>query len=74
MKSPFTFKQYGESGRWVSSVFPHQAQEVDQMAFLMAMASKTNVHGPGTYMMNSGFIAAGVSVHGLMDFVWTREA
>ena len=46
MKSPFKFKQHGQSGRWVSSVFPHQARWVDEMAFLMAMASKTNVHGP----------------------------
>ena len=59
MKSPFKFKQHGQSGRWVSSVFPHQAREVDEMAFLMAMASKTNVHGPGTYMMNSGFLLPG---------------
>ncbi|MCA9179334.1 MAG: DUF1501 domain-containing protein [Planctomycetales bacterium] len=59
MKSPFPFKQHGESGRWVSSVFPHQAQLVDDMAFLMAMASKTNVHGPGTYMMNTGFLLPG---------------
>ncbi|MEQ9409701.1 MAG: DUF1501 domain-containing protein [Fuerstiella sp.] len=59
MKSPFEFRQYGESGRWVSSVFPHMAQEVDQMAFLMAMVSKTNVHGPATYMMNSGFLLPG---------------
>lgn len=59
MKSPFKFKQHGESGRWVSSVFPHQAKWVDEMAFLMAMASKTNVHGPGTYMMNSGFLLPG---------------
>ena len=56
MKSPFKFKQHGETGRWVSSVFPHQAKWVDEMAFLMAMASKTNVHGPGTYMMNTGFL------------------
>ena len=41
MKSPFAFKQHGESGRWVSSLFPHQAELVDDMAFLMAMASKT---------------------------------
>src|SRR5215471_8136522 len=41
MKSPFEFKQHGQSGRWVSSVFPHQAKCVDEMAFLMAMASKT---------------------------------
>jgi len=59
LKSHFKFKQHGESGRWVSSVFPHQAKEVDNMAFLMAMASKTNVHGPATYMMNSGFLLPG---------------
>lgn len=59
LKSPFEFRQHGESGRWVSSVFPHQAEVVDDMAFLMAMASKTNVHGPATYMMNSGFLLPG---------------
>lgn len=59
MKSPFEFRQYGQSGRWVSSVFSEQAKHVDEMAFFMAMASKTNVHGPGTYMMNSGFVLPG---------------
>ncbi|MBM4002450.1 MAG: DUF1501 domain-containing protein [Planctomycetes bacterium] len=59
MKSPFSFAQHGQSGRWVSSVFPEQAKLVDEMAFLMAMTTKTNVHGPGTYMMNSGFLLPG---------------
>ena len=59
LKSPFKFKQHGESGKWVSEMFPHQAKLVDEMAFLMAMASKTNVHGPGTYMMNTGFLLPG---------------
>jgi len=59
MKSPFEFRQYGESGRWVSSVFPHVATCVDDLAFLMAMASKTNVHGPATYMQNTGFLTPG---------------
>lgn len=59
MKSPFPFAQHGQSGRWVSSVFPEQAKLVDEMAFLMAMTTKTNVHGPGTYMMNSGFLLPG---------------
>ena len=59
MKSPFQFAQYGQSGRWVSSLFPEQAKLVDEMAFLMAMTTKTNVHGPGTYMMNSGFLLPG---------------
>jgi hypothetical protein len=59
MKSPFAFQQHGECGHWVSSVFPEQARHVDDMAFLMAMKTKTNVHGPGSYMMNTGFLLPG---------------
>ncbi len=59
MKSPFAFAQHGQCGRWVTSVFPHLAKQVDRMAFLMAVASKTNVHGPASYMMNTGFILPG---------------
>jgi hypothetical protein len=59
MKSPFEFKRHGECGRWVSSVFPHMAECVDELAFLMAMASKTNVHGPASYMQNTGFLMPG---------------
>jgi hypothetical protein len=62
MKSPFEWQQHGECGRWVTSVFPHMATQVDRLAFLMAMASKTNVHGPGSYMQNTvsarGFLMA----------------
>ena len=59
MKSPFEFKQHGQCGRWVSSVFPRQAKLVDELAFLMAMTTNTNVHGPATYMMNNGFLLPG---------------
>src|SRR3954464_904605 len=59
MRSPFEFKRHGQCGRWVSSVFPHIAQCVDDLAFVMSMASKTNVHGPGSYMMNTGFVTPG---------------
>lgn len=59
MKSPFPFKQHGDCGRWVSSVFPNMAHCVDDMAFLMSMVSKTNVHGPASYMQNTGFVLPG---------------
>ena len=59
MKSPFAFRRHGECGRWVSSVFPHLANCVDDLAFLMAVSSKTNVHGPASYMMNTGFLMPG---------------
>lgn len=64
MKSPFTFQQYGETGRWVSSVFPHQAKVIDEPAFLMAMNTRTNVHGPASYMMNTGFMLPGFPCFG----------
>ncbi len=64
MKSPFAWKQHGQCGRWVSSVFPHVARHVDDLAFLMAMASKTNVHGPASYMQNTGFLLPGFPAMG----------
>jgi Protein of unknown function (DUF1501) len=59
MKNAFPFRQHGECGRWVSSVFPEIAACVDDMAFLLALSSKTNVHGPASFMMNSGFLMPG---------------
>lgn len=59
MKSPFKWKQFGKSGRWVTDVFPHIAEHVDDMAFLMAMQSKSNVHGPASFLQNTGFLLPG---------------
>ena len=59
LKPPFEFRRYGQSGRWVSSLMPHLAGHVDDIAFLMAMQSRTNVHGPGSYLMNTGFLLPG---------------
>ncbi len=59
LKPPFEFRRHGQSGRWVSSLMPHLAGHVDDIAFLMAMQSRTNVHGPGSYLMNTGFLLPG---------------
>ena len=59
LKPPFPLRQHGESGRWVSDQLPHIAKCVDDIAFLMAMQSRTNVHGPGSYLMNTGFLLPG---------------
>ncbi len=59
LKPVFEFRQHGQCGRWVSSLLPNLSAHVDEMAFLMAMASKTNVHGPGSFMMNTGFLLPG---------------
>src|SRR3712207_5387301 len=44
LKSPWEWKQHGQCGRWVSSVLPHMATCVDDMAFLMGMHSPTSEH------------------------------
>ncbi len=64
MKSPFAWKQHGKCGRWVSDVFPHLATCVDDLAFFMAMTSTTNVHGPASYMQNTGFVLPGFPAMG----------
>ena len=64
MGPAFEFKQHGQCGRWVSSVLPHLAGCVDDMTFLMAMSSRTNVHGPGSYLMNTGFLLPGFPCFG----------
>ncbi len=54
MKSPWPFAPAGESGKRISSMLPHMARHVDDIAFLHSMHSKTNTHGPGCVFMNSG--------------------
>ena len=59
MPSPWAWKQYGQSGKWVSDLFPAMAQCVDNMAFVHSLQSKSNIHGPATFMQNTGFILPG---------------
>jgi hypothetical protein len=59
MKSPWTWKPHGRCGKYVSSLLPHLATCVDDMAFIHSMVAKSNVHGPATFMQNSGFVLPG---------------
>jgi len=54
MKSPWAFKQYGESGRWVSDLFPRMAEHVDKMAFVHSMHTDGVAHGPATLFLHCG--------------------
>jgi hypothetical protein len=53
------FKQYGECGKWVSDLFPHLGQHVDDMAFIHSMYAESPIHGSAMLMMNSGRILSG---------------
>ncbi len=59
MKSPFSFAQHGESGKFVSEIFPNLSQHVDKMAFVHSAYSKSNNHSPALFMANTGFTQMG---------------
>src|ERR1051326_5588590 len=56
MKSPWTWKQHGRCGKYVSSLLLHLATCVDDMAFIHSMVSKSNVHGPAMFRQATGFV------------------
>ena len=57
--SYWPFRQHGQSGRWMSDLFPKLAGKVDEIAFVHSMQSKSALHGPAMFMANSGFILPG---------------
>jgi len=59
MRSPWPFVPAGESGKQISSMLPHMARHVDEIAFFHAMTSKTNTHGPGCVFVNTGHATEG---------------
>ncbi len=54
--SPFGFKQYGNSGKWVSDIFPHTAQHVDDICFIHSMHTDIPEHAGAMLMMNLGHL------------------
>ncbi|MBY0395451.1 MAG: DUF1501 domain-containing protein [Thermoleophilia bacterium] len=59
MKSPWAWRPRGECGKFISDLVPHLGGCVDDIAFLHAMVSKSNVHGPATFLQTTGFVLPG---------------
>jgi hypothetical protein len=54
LKSPWAFRQYGESGIPVSDLFPNVAKHVDDMAIVRSMTSEFSEHTNANYFIHSG--------------------
>ncbi|MBM4070688.1 MAG: DUF1501 domain-containing protein [Planctomycetes bacterium] len=59
MRSPFRFRQHGQSGAWVSELFPNMARHVDKMAFLYSCWTESNNHSPALMKINTGMTRMG---------------
>ena len=53
------FKPRGESGKMVSDLLPHLAEQVDEFCFLHALSTDTSAHPQGENFMNTGFTMEG---------------
>src|SRR5256885_13300259 len=54
MKSPYSFKQYGQSGAWVCEKYTNVAKHVDDFAFIKSLYSESHDHVPALYQINTG--------------------
>ena len=63
-QSHWPFNQRGQSGLWISDLFPHLAEVADELTLIRSMVSSTGNHTPGTYEANSGFRNMGFPVMG----------
>ena len=54
MKPLWDFKQHGQCGKHISSLFPNIARHVDELAFIHSMHTEGVAHGPSTLFMHTG--------------------
>ena len=57
--SPWKFKQYGQSGLWVSDLFPHTATCADDLCVIRSMTSNFSEHTNANYFLHTGLGLAG---------------
>jgi hypothetical protein len=54
-KPDWGFQQKGQSGKWVSDLFPYLGGMVDDLTFIHSMFAETSNHTPATFQANTGF-------------------
>lgn len=54
LKSPWSFRQYGESGMWVSDLFPHMARHVDDLCMIHSVHGTNPAHGGAVMKLHTG--------------------
>ena len=55
LKSPWNFKQYGQSSLNVSDLFPHVGAMADELCVVRSMTSKFSEHNSANFFLHTGF-------------------
>ena len=59
LASPFEFRQYGDSGLWISDLFSGVGQFADDLCIIRSMHTDRPFHDAGFFLMNCGHVQAG---------------
>jgi hypothetical protein len=54
LKSPWKFQQHGQSGAWVSEIFPQVAEVVDDLCIINSMNGSNSRHGAALLELHTG--------------------
>lgn len=54
LRSPWKFRQYGESGAWVSDLFPHVGRCADSITFIKSIHGSNEAHGGALLKIHTG--------------------
>ena len=54
LRSPWKFRQYGQSGAWVSDLFPHVGRCADDITFIRSIHGSNEAHGGALLKMHTG--------------------
>jgi len=58
-KNDWEFRKRGQSGLWMSDLFPHLAEQADELTIINSMATDSANHTPALYFENCGFGQSG---------------
>jgi hypothetical protein len=59
--SRFRFAQHGQTGTWVSELFPHMARHVDRFCFLRGLHTDTPAHPQAVIQLHTGTAIASLT-------------
>ncbi|MBI5757623.1 MAG: DUF1501 domain-containing protein [Planctomycetales bacterium] len=59
--SKFKFQQHGQTGTWVSELYPHVAQHVDKFCFIRGLHTDTPAHPQAVIQLHTGTALASLT-------------
>jgi hypothetical protein len=69
LKSQWEFRQRGESGLWVSELFPNMARVADELCVIRSLVGETPLHGAQSLLLHTGrSIAAAPSIGSWLSY------